>query len=176
MNQATPGPWHAMVCEGDVTVRTSNSRLILAQVRHPGKVLTHDRREQIANATRMAAAPQLINALTALLGSYYDPNDGPSIVPYSCAGKDSEVHMQWVAARMAVEAAVLPISPTTLPAGRPTQTQLFYQESAKLGSLNALMSEMVANGDITNAELAALIEKRPAVYGRFAGFVGTLPQ
>ena len=84
--------------------------------------------------------------------------------------------MQWVAARMAVEAAVLPISPTTLPAGRPTQTQLFYQESAKIGGLNALMSEMVANGDITNAELAALIEKRPEVYGRFAGFVGTLPQ
>lgn len=175
MNQATPGPWFAMVCEGGVTVRTAGSRLILADVRHPGKVLTNNHREQIANAQLMAEAPRMLEALTALLASYYDKQAGPSIVPYFCAGKDSEVHAQWVAAREAVEAALLPFAdPSPGPKGRPTQ--LFYQESAKIGGLNALMSEMVANGDITNAELAALIEKRRAVYGRFAGFVGTLPK
>ncbi len=177
MNQATPGPWHVMVCEGDVTVRTAGSRLILADVRHPGKVLTNDHREQIANAQQMAEAPRMLRALTALLASYYDKDEGPSIVPYFCAGKDSVVRAQWVAAREAVEAALLPFAdPSPGPKGRPSQVQRFYQESAKIGGLNALMSEMVANGDITNAELAALIEKRPAVYGRFAGFVGTLPQ
>ena len=171
----TPGPWHAMVCEGDITVRTSGSQFILAQVRQPGKVLTGDHSEQIANATLMAAAPLLLNALTALLASYYDTKDGPSVVPYFCAGKDDEIKDRWNVAMRAVKAAVKPPTEWT-PSSRQTQTQLFYQESAKIGGLNALMSEMVANGDITNAELAALIEKRPAVYGRFAGFVGTLPQ
>ena len=101
----TPGPWHAMVCEGDITVRTSGSQFILAQVRQPGKVLTGDHSEQIANATLMAAAPLLLNALVSLLANYYDTKDGPSVVPYFCAGKDDEIKDRWNVAMRAVKAA-----------------------------------------------------------------------
>jgi hypothetical protein len=57
----------------------------------------------------------------------------------------------------------------------PTQIQIFYQTQRMIGELNSLFMDMVRKGDITRAELQKLIEKRPNIYGRFAGFLKTLP-
>lgn len=56
----------------------------------------------------------------------------------------------------------------------PTQEQMFCAAGRKIADGNELMMEMIRNQEITNAELAELIEKRPDRYGRFAGFVGKI--
>ena len=57
----------------------------------------------------------------------------------------------------------------------PTQEQMFYQAQRNIADLNEGVMDMIRNGEITNADLAALIKKRPATYGRFDGFLGKLP-
>ena len=57
-----------------------------------------------------------------------------------------------------------------------TQLQVFYEEQRKIGERNELMCEMMRNGEITNAELAALIAKRPERYGMFEGLVGKIKE
>ena len=54
----------------------------------------------------------------------------------------------------------------------PTQEQMFYAAGRKIADGNNLMMEMIRNQEITNAELAELVEKHPDRYGRFAGFIG----
>lgn len=55
-----------------------------------------------------------------------------------------------------------------------TQVQMFYDAERKSASLNDMMLDLMRNQEITNAELAALIKRRPMVYERFAGFVGKI--
>jgi hypothetical protein len=53
------------------------------------------------------------------------------------------------------------------------QIQKFYQEQRKIADLNMAMMEMLFGvNPITDDELKKLIEKRPHVYGRFAGYIG----
>lgn len=54
---------------------------------------------------------------------------------------------------------------------QPTQTQMFYMVQRKIADGNALFCEMMANGEISQRDLARLIERRPEVYQRFAGFL-----
>lgn len=57
----------------------------------------------------------------------------------------------------------------------PTQEQMFYEAGRNIADGNNLMMHMIRNGEITKADLAALIKKRPATYSRFEGFLGKLP-
>ena len=56
-----------------------------------------------------------------------------------------------------------------------TQAQMYYDAERKSAELNNAFLELVCNNEITNEDLRKLIEKRPERYGRFAGFVGKLP-
>ena len=58
----------------------------------------------------------------------------------------------------------------------PTQEQMFYAAGRKIADGNDLMMEMIRNQEITNAELAYLVEKHPERYGRFAGFIGKIKE
>ena len=55
-----------------------------------------------------------------------------------------------------------------------TQMQIFYQESQKLGEVNATFNEIVKQG-LTRKELANLIKKRPALWSRFSNLLKVLP-
>lgn len=51
--------------------------------------------------------------------------------------------------------------------------QIFYENQRKIANLNEAMMEMLYGpNSITDNELKKLIEKRPHVYGRFAGYIG----
>ena len=56
------------------------------------------------------------------------------------------------------------------------QLQMYYEAEARAGQRNELMMEMMRNGEITNAELAALIKRRPERYGMYEGFVGKIKE
>lgn len=54
-----------------------------------------------------------------------------------------------------------------------TQAQMYYDAERKSASLNEAMLEALYGANpLTDEELAALIRKRPEVYGRFAGYIG----
>jgi hypothetical protein len=55
-----------------------------------------------------------------------------------------------------------------------TQKQMFYQEQKKIADINNTFMELVKNG-LTKQELARNIERRPALWDRFSGFLQTLP-
>lgn len=55
-----------------------------------------------------------------------------------------------------------------------TQMQIFYAEQRKLADANLLFLEMVGDG-MTRAELAALIERRPDTWKKFAHWLPKLP-
>lgn len=54
------------------------------------------------------------------------------------------------------------------------QIAMYYDAVRRDADFCALFSDMVRDG-MTRGELEALIAKRPNVYGRFAGFLPTLP-
>lgn len=54
---------------------------------------------------------------------------------------------------------------------QPTQTQMFYMVQRKISDGNQIMCELLANGEISQKDLARLIERRPSIYARFAGFL-----
>ena len=54
-----------------------------------------------------------------------------------------------------------------------TQAQMYYAAEKKAASLNEAMLDMLYGANpISDDELRKLIEKRPNVYGRFAGYLG----
>lgn len=55
-----------------------------------------------------------------------------------------------------------------------TQEQMFYESHKKLADVNNEFMWLVQNG-ITREDLQTNIEKRPALWSRFASFVNTLP-
>lgn len=55
------------------------------------------------------------------------------------------------------------------------QKKMFYTAGKKIAALNELFTDMIRNNEITKADLEKLIEKRPHVYGRFSGYLATLP-
>ena len=55
----------------------------------------------------------------------------------------------------------------------PTQKQMYYAAESKAASLNQVMLDALYGANpLTDDELRALIRRRPAVYGRFAGYLG----
>lgn len=58
-----------------------------------------------------------------------------------------------------------------------TQEQMFYAAVKRSADLNNAMMDLIKDPDnpLTNADLQALIDRRPDVYGRFSGFLGKLP-
>ena len=58
---------------------------------------------------------------------------------------------------------------------KPTQADLYYQSVRKTAEGNLLFLDMVAEGTMTKKTLAALLKRRPAQWGRFAGFLSVLP-
>jgi hypothetical protein len=57
----------------------------------------------------------------------------------------------------------------------PTQEQMYYAAIRKEGEGNELFMDMIRDGSMTKATLAALLKRRPETWGRFAGFLKTLP-
>lgn len=57
-----------------------------------------------------------------------------------------------------------------------TQQQMHYQAVSKNAKRDRLFSEMItADRDpLTNSELKQLIERRPAVWGKYSNFIGKL--
>lgn len=57
-----------------------------------------------------------------------------------------------------------------------TQEQLLWQEHGRISAMNTAFMNMIRDpkNPMTDSDLAALIQKRPHVYGRFSGFLGTL--
>ena len=54
-----------------------------------------------------------------------------------------------------------------------TQMRAFYAAHDNIADGNLVMLELLfGSNPITDVELRALIAKRPAVYGRFAGYLG----
>ena len=56
------------------------------------------------------------------------------------------------------------------------QYQLYWEAHRKSADLNNWIMEIINDpvNPLTNEDLAALIKKRPHVYGRFSGLVGKL--
>ncbi len=57
---------------------------------------------------------------------------------------------------------------------QPTQKQIFYQVSREIGEKDDTFMQLVRSG-LTREELGHLIERRPALWGRYASFLKTLP-
>ena len=55
------------------------------------------------------------------------------------------------------------------------QQRMFYAEGKKIAALNEAFTDMVRNNEITKTDLEKLIKRRPHVYGRFSGYLATLP-
>lgn len=57
-----------------------------------------------------------------------------------------------------------------------TQAQMLHEAEQKTFRLNSAFMELVNHptNPMTAADLRALVARRPAVYGRFAGFIATL--
>jgi hypothetical protein len=58
---------------------------------------------------------------------------------------------------------------------RPTQRDLYYMAERHAATVNEDFMWLVRHGGITREELARNIERRPALWSRFAGFLQTLP-
>lgn len=57
----------------------------------------------------------------------------------------------------------------------PTQEQMYYQAQRRSAEINLTFLDMLkGDAPLTNAELQANIDKRPELWGRFAGFIGKL--
>ena len=54
------------------------------------------------------------------------------------------------------------------------QRQIFYAEHRKIADANELFLGLVADG-MTREDLQANIKRRPALWGRFANWLGRLP-
>ncbi len=57
---------------------------------------------------------------------------------------------------------------------RPTQAQMYYQAVRRQGEADELFMSLVREG-LTQAELSRNIERRPALWGRYAGILPKLP-
>lgn len=57
---------------------------------------------------------------------------------------------------------------------QPTQEQMYYQASRKVGELNQEFMWLAQNG-MTREDLQRNIERRPSLWSRFSGFLATLP-
>lgn len=55
-----------------------------------------------------------------------------------------------------------------------SQLQTFYEEQRKIGAANETFLELVKDG-MTREELARNIERRPALWTRFEGWLNRLP-
>lgn len=55
-----------------------------------------------------------------------------------------------------------------------SQLQIFYEEQRKIGETSKTFLALVEDG-MTREELARNIERRPSLWGRFAGFLDQLP-
>lgn len=55
------------------------------------------------------------------------------------------------------------------------QLNMYYGEFKKVAEGNELFMEFVRNGEMTRETLEKLIKRRPSLWGRFAGFLNTLP-
>lgn len=57
------------------------------------------------------------------------------------------------------------------------QKQMFYDATQKLGARDEAFFDLMLckENPLTNADLEALIKKRPGVYGRYSAFLGRLP-
>lgn len=76
---------------------------------------------------------------------------------------------------MANTAALLPCSePKRQGAQLPTQWQHFYAAHRAVSDLNEEFLWLVEHG-LTREDLQRCIERRPALWARFSGFLGTLP-
>jgi len=57
---------------------------------------------------------------------------------------------------------------------RKSQLHAFYEAHDNIAGGNETMLDLLfGSNPITDEELRKLIEKRPATYGRFAGYIGT---
>ncbi len=58
-----------------------------------------------------------------------------------------------------------------------SQQQLFYEAQRKLGEFDRAFMDLVKDpqNPMTNDDLRVLVKKYPERYGRYAGFIGTLP-
>lgn len=57
-----------------------------------------------------------------------------------------------------------------------TQARMFAEAHDNMAGGNEVMQELLfGSNPISDAELRALIDKRPATYSRFAGYLGTRP-
>lgn len=57
----------------------------------------------------------------------------------------------------------------------PTQYEMFYQQSRAIADTDLLFIEMVKDG-MTRSELQRNIDRRPALWSRFAGWLSRLPE
>jgi len=56
---------------------------------------------------------------------------------------------------------------------KPSQKDMYYMAERKTSEANqAMLALLYGPNPITDEELAKLIEKRPHIYGRFAGYIG----
>lgn len=59
------------------------------------------------------------------------------------------------------------------PAKRPTQKDMFYQAGRDLTDAHLTMLELLYGANpINDYELAKAIERRPAIYSRYTGYLG----
>ena len=56
----------------------------------------------------------------------------------------------------------------------PTQAQMYYQAERRSAELNMTFLDLVRDG-LTREDLQRNIERRPALWGRFQGFLDKLP-
>lgn len=59
-----------------------------------------------------------------------------------------------------------------------TQRQMCYDASRKAAAMDVAIMELIncRENPMTRADLAALIKRRPDVYGKYAGLVDKLPE
>lgn len=57
---------------------------------------------------------------------------------------------------------------------QPSQVQLFYQAHRNIAGGNEVFLHLLRDG-LTREELGRNIQRRPSLWGRFAGFMDTLP-
>lgn len=57
----------------------------------------------------------------------------------------------------------------------PAQAQMYYQEERKAAEANLLFLDMVKDG-MTRQQLQRLIDRRPALWGRWSNWLDTLPE
>ena len=69
------------------------------------------------------------------------------------------------------------LSPTTenRTMNKPTQMQMYYRAERQAAEVNLTFLELVADG-LTRGELARNIERRPALWSRFANWLPKLPE